>query len=850
MIKRLWMLMVSLTCFTVLVSRDLRGMAPAPGRAGKASQQEVAASDATPHSSYRMVLDKYCVTCHNQKLKTAGLTLDAIALREVGQKAEVWEKVARKLRTRTMPPAGRPRPDNRAYESFRSWLEAELDRAAVVNPNPGRPTLHRLNRTEYANAIRDLLGLEIDAASLLPPDTEGYGFDNIADVLSSSPALTERYLAAAASISERAVGRLKGSPSPETYFVPTDLDQQGRVSEDLPFGSRGGMAVRYYFPVDGDYSVKIRLHETTAGIRGLTSEPNQLDVRLDGVKVWTSTIGIKKPLVQPKPATDANASKPQQSDDASKRTDGQRALLAASVEAKKVADNLEFRLPVKAGSRLLQLFFVQKTLALLEDLIEPDLRSKSLPNDTSGEPGISSVTITGPYDATSTNDSPSRQRILVCRPTGGDDLSCAKTVITHLTRRAYRRSVTDVDLQDLLDLYREGERRGGFESGIELALRGILVSPEFLFRFEGQPASVAQRSAYQITQQELASRLSFFLWSSIPDDELLEVAAQGKLRNPSVLEHQVRRMLADNRADALVRNFAGQWLHVRNVPGSRPSPELFFDFDDNLRQAFQRETELFFGSILREDRSVLEFLDANFTFVNERLARHYGISGVYGDEFRRIELAPDSVRRGLLGQGSILTVTSYSNRTSPVVRGKWILENLLGTPPPPPPPNVPDLKDGDSSVKILSMRQRMAQHRNNPACSSCHAQMDPLGFALENFDAIGRWRAADESDTTIDAAGTLPDGTKFEGPVGLRKALINHSDDFVVTLVERLLTYALGRGLEYYDGPAVRQIKRQAAHTNYRFESLILGVAQCTPFQMSQGRERGNRGSLSGVSHP
>ena len=570
----------------------------------------------------------------------------------------------------------------------------------------------------------------------------------------------------------------------------------------------------------------------------MTGEPNQLDVRVDGVKVQTFLVGGRRPRQEqnaPKPLQEPETSKPQQE---------QPTPEAASVAVRRAAGEFEFRLPVQAGSRLVQVYFVQRTSALLEDLIEPDLRSKSLPNDTSGEPAISTVMITGPYDAAGAEDSPSRRRIFVCRPRSAADATCAKRIISNLARRAYRRPVTDVGLRDLFDLYRDGARSGGFESGIEVALRAILVSPEFLFRFESQPANMAPNQAYRITDLELASRLSFFLWSSVPDDELLDIAARGKLRSAAVFEQQVRRMLADERSRALVSNFAGQWLHVRNVAGLRPSPELFFEFDDNLRQAFQRQTELFFESILRDDRSVLELLDADHTFVNERLARHYGIPGVYGEQFRRIELPPDSVRRGLLGQGSILTVTSHANRTSPVLRGKWILENILGTPPPPPPPDIPELIERGNDGKVLPMRERMAQHRDNAVCASCHGQMDPLGLALENFDAIGRWRVADESDTAIDASGTLPDRTRFQGPVELRKVLMNRSDDFIVTVTEKLLTYALGRGLESYDAPAVRRIQRESARTNYRFASVIMAVVKSTPFQMRQARGRENEAAV------
>jgi mono/diheme cytochrome c family protein len=775
-------------------------------------QQAPSAEAAAATTAPRAVLDKYCVTCHNRQLKTAGLTLDALDLAQLGDHAEVWEKVARRIRTGAMPPVGRPRPDKAIAESVASWLENGLDRAAVERPNPGRPTLHRLNRVEYRNAIRDMLALEIDPASLLPPDNAAYGFDNNADSLSLSPALTERYLGAAAKISQMALGRVRGSLSPETIFVPTDRNQGSRFSEELPWGSRGGLAVRYEFPVDGQYLFQLRLNESGAdgGIMGLTAEPQQLDVSLDQARVWTTTVGGPEIAKQ-----------------------------SGEERTKKTLEALQFRVPVKAGSHLLQVYFVQKTTALLEDLFDPDLRRDPY-RAGNGEPGISSVTITGPDApaAAAANDSASRRRLFVCRPaSAAAEAPCARAIIATLARRAYRRAVTDDDLQIALTRYREG---ADFESGLELAIRSILMSPRFLFRFEGQPERAAPNAPYRISDMELASRLSFFVWSSIPDDELLKIAEENRLRNPAVLDQQVKRMLADPRSEALVSNFAGQWLHTRNVSSFRPSPELLFHFDDNLRQAFERETSLFFGSIVRENRSVLDLLDADYTFLNERLAKHYGISGVYGERFRQVSLPPDSVRRGLLGQGSILTDTSRSNRTSPVIRGKWILENIFGTPPPPPLPNVPELKEERDPAKVLPMRAQMAQHRANPVCASCHAQMDELGFALENFDAIGEWREIDAAGSPIDASAKLPDGTTFAGPVELRKVLLKHSDDFLTTFTEKLLTYALGRGLEATDGAAVRQIKRDAANANYRFVPLIQAIVTSTPFQMRMALERTN----------
>jgi mono/diheme cytochrome c family protein len=770
------------------------------------------ASQTRPTYDSRAVLDQYCVTCHNQRLKTAGLTLDTLDLAHVSSTPDTWEKVVRKIRTGAMPPAGRPRPDKAMADGVASFLETELDRAALAHPNPGRPTLHRLNRTEYHNAIRDMLALDIDAASLLPSDNAAYGFDNMADALSLSPALTERYLGAAAKISQMALARVRDTASPDTFLVPTDRNQGSRVSDDLPFGSRGGLAFRYYFPVDGEYAFQLRLKEAGADgvIMGLTEEVHQLDVSIDQTTAWSTKIGGKAPLQE--------------------NVVGARRAI--------VLPPLQFRLQVKAGSRLVQVYFIEKTASVLEDLIDPDLRRDPY-RDTNGEPGLSSVTITPPVasDTAPASDSPSRRRLLVC---SGQE-PCARQVISTLARRAYRRPVTDEDLEIPLTLFRDGARKAGFENGIELAVRSILVSPKFLFRFESQPDTVATNTPYRITDLDLASRLSFFLWSSIPDDELLNAAVKNTLHTPAVLSQQVRRLLADPRSDALVSNFAGQWLHVRNVSMFRPSPELLFHFDDNLRQAFEEETDLFFGSIIRENRSVLDLLDADYTFLNERLAKHYGIPGVYGERFRRVTLPADSVRRGLLGQGSILTDTSRANRTSPVIRGKWILENIFGTPPPPPPPNVPELKDdGKNAGKVLPMREQMAQHRANPTCAACHAQMDQLGFALENFDAIGEWRDRDPSGQPIDASGKLPDGTVFSGPVELRKVLLNHSDDFLTTMTEKLLTYALGRGLEPADAPAIRLIKREAARTNYRFASLVQAIVSSAPFEMRMAQENTN----------
>ena len=752
-----------------------------------------------PVSPERATLNKYCVTCHNEKLKTAGLMLDRLDLQNVPAGAEDWEKVVRKLRTGDMPPAGRPRPDKATYDGLATFLESQLDRAAVVSPNPGRPAIHRLNRAEYVNAIRDLLSVDTDAidiASLLPPDDAGYGFDNIGDVLSVSPALLERYLSAGRKLIRLAMGISEGKPDLKTYDVSRFLIQDERVSEALPFGSRGGIAVHHFFPVDAEYDLKIQLKTEYTGTRVLgLREQHQLDLRLDGARVKLFTIGgdIKiKEGENGKPAT------------------------------------LDVRLPIKAGTRLIGVAFLKRTWAP-ENILEPRLTNM----ETDDEPGIGAVIVGGPYNVSGPGDTPSRRKIFVCEPKGEEarqDL-CAREILSTLARHAYRRPITDADVPLLLKPY-QAFRSKGFDTGIRMAMERILSSPEFLFRIERDPVNLASVSAYRISDLELASRLSFFLWSSIPDDELLNLAAAGKLKDPAVLEAQVRRMLADSRSKALVSNFAGQWLYLRNVRSALPDLGEYPDFDENLRNAFQQETELFFESMLHEDRSVLALLDADYTFLNERLARHYGIPNVYGNQFRRVTLT-DENRRGLLGQGSILMVTSYAARTSPTIRGKWLLTNLLGTPPPPPPPNVPSLKDRGDDGKILSVREQMEQHRANPACAVCHARMDPLGFALENFDAVGKWRTTSGvSNTPIDASGVLPDGTKFQGPAGLRKVLLSHPEQFVDTVTEKLLTYALGRGLEYFDMPVVRKIVRDASAADYRWSSLILGVIKSTPFQM------------------
>ena len=752
----------------------------------------------------RALLDQYCVTCHNEKLKTAGLLLDKADPSNVSLDPETWEKVVRKVRAGAMPPQGMPRPDQAAMERFAVSLETSLDQAAARKPNPGRTPVHRLNRAEYANAIHDLLTIDVDVTGLLPADDESYGFDNIAETLRMSPVLLERYLSAARKISRLAVGDTNIIPSYDTYRVRPDLGQDEHI-EGLPLGTRGGILIHHNFALDGQYDFKTKLAlNTSAKVRGL-DYPNDFVITVDGAIVHRATIGGKAD----EDASDDNSS------------DGENAILA----------RLEAKVPIQAGPHTVGIAFIQKTSAQPDGVMEPYLRSTVDPLEQRGVPLIDNVSIGGPFDATGPGDTPSRRRIFVCRPVShSDEVPCAKKIIANLARRAYRKPVTDGEMERLLGFYQQGRNEGSFDQGIESALRFMLTDPKFVFRFERDPANVASGAAYRVSDLELASRLSFFLWSSIPDDELLAVAAQGKLEDPAVLEAQVRRMLADPRSEALVSNFAGQWLYLRNVRGANPNIEEFPDFDDNLREGFRRETELFFDSIIHEDRSVMDLLNANYTFVNERLARHYGIPNVYGSRFRRVTITDDA-RRGLLGQGSFLLVTSYATRTSPVLRGKWILENVLGTPVPPPPPNVPALKENAPGAKPLSVRERLEEHRKNPACAVCHKIMDPVGFALENFDAVGQWRDSDAGNP-IDASGVLVDGSKVDGPVALRNAIAKRPETFAGTMTEKMLTYALGRGIEYYDMPVVREIVREMSANDYHFSSLVLGIVKSAPFQM------------------
>ena len=767
------------------------------GAAPKAAPGQEPGATVASADAVGAVLDEYCVTCHNERRRVADLALDTVDPSDVMADAKTWETVIRKLRVGAMPPMGRPRPDEATIDAVATWLETTIDRAAVAAPDPGRrPALHRLSRTEYQHAVRDLLGLddlpkELDIAVMLPADNATSGFDNLADLLFVSPTLMERYLAAARKISRLAVGDPTMLPIVDTYRPDRDLVQDGHV-EGLPLGTRGGVRVRSHLPLDGEYLI-------TVEFRGAAREPHDVEVSVDGERVRLFTVGENPPE-----------------------------RLASGVFTFDADPDVEVRVPLRAGPREVAVAFLPKSGALLEGQIRA-YRSRSR------QPSIASLIISGPYGADGAGDTPSRRQIFTCRPRTGaaeaDHATCARAIMSTLARRAYRRPVTDDDLARLVPFYEQGRVEGGFERGIQRVVERVLVSPEFLFRVERDPDNITVGGIYRITDLELASRLSFFLWSSLPDDELLDVAIRGELHAPAVLDRQVRRMLADRRSETLVTNFAEQWLFLRDVDAQEPDAGFFPGFDENLRHAFRRETELFVDSILRDDRNVLDLLTANHTFVNERLAKHYGIPHVYGSHFRRVELT-DEGRRGLLGQGSILTLTSYATRTSPVLRGKWILENLLASPPPPPPPNVPALEETTSDGLPRSMREAMEQHRANPVCASCHQRMDPLGFALENFDAVGRWRTLGESNTPIDASGVLPNGTRFDGPAGLRAELVRLPDQFVTTLTDKLLTYALGRGLEYFDAPAVRAIVRNAANDDYHFASIVLGIVNSAPFQM------------------
>lgn len=758
---------------------------------------------AHPAKSPPALMDQYCVFCHNEKTKTGGVVLSGLDPNNVAGKEDLFERVLRKVRAGEMPPPNMPRPTPEVSAAFTKTLEESLDRAGAAKPNAGRPAVHRLNRAEYSNAIRDVLALDIHPGDQLPVDDTGYGFDNIGDVLSVSPILLERYMSVSRMVSRLAVGDTQIKPVVEEFAAHRDApgsaakERNERASDDLPFDSRGGFSFQYYFPVDAEYTIRVKANQGPGG-----GDKAPLEVKMP-VKAGLRTIGISflRESAKPEVAIPGGGRRPGGGGGAPGAGRGPTSMaeLDLRLDGAKVK---RFEIPEGANP-----------------------------------PQVNGATISGPYNITGAGDTPSRARIFVCKPAGEkEEAPCARTILSTVARRAFRRPVTDADLKPLMAFYQSGRTERNFEFGIQKALRAMLVSPDFLFRVETDPKGTAPGSNYRLSDVELASRLSFFVWSSVPDDQLLDLAEKGKLKDPVVLEAQVKRMLADPRSSSLVSNFAGQWLFIRGLAQQKPDPDAFPEFDESLRQAFQHETELFFQSILREDRSILELLDANYTFLNQRLAEHYGISNIYGSQFRKVDLT-DPNRGGLLGQGSLLTVTSYPNRTSVVQRGKWVLDNLLGSPPPPPPAVIPELVAHAKDGKPLTMRQQMEMHRADPVCASCHARMDPIGFALENYDGVGKWRDED-SGNKIDATGKLPGNVTFEKPAGLKKLLAtNYRDQYESTVTEKFLTYALGRGLEYYDKPAVRAIMREAGKDNYRMSALIMAVVKSTPFEMRRSPE-------------
>jgi mono/diheme cytochrome c family protein len=770
------------------------GAEQAPGRAVS-----------SPDAPYRALVSSYCLSCHNAKTRAGGLELDSMNKQDLAGHQESWEKVVRKLRAHQMPPPNARRPDEATHAAALASLEMALDGLAATTPNPGRTdTFRRLNRTEYRNAIRDLLALDLDVSAMLPSDSASYGFDNVT-VGNLSPTLLESYVSAAEKISRLAVGRPGLSLSGTTVRVKPDITQEKHL-DGMPIGTRGGTLMSHEFPMNGEYEITIRLaRDRNEHIEGLF-EKHEIELLLDGARVKTFEI-------EPIPVSPDVAA-------------------AEAPSHENLDSHLKLRLPVNAGPHTLAVTFPKKPSLLLETGRQPYEAHFNYYRHPRLQPAVYEISIVGPYNPAGAGDTPSRRRVFVCRPSSvKDEDGCGKKILLTLMRRAYRRPVDEADLKTPFELYRKAKAEDGFDAGVELGLSAVLSSPEFLFRIERDPAGSAAGKVYPISDLELATRLSFFLWSSIPDEELLEVAARGDLDKPAVLEKQVRRMLADPKSENLVTNFASQWLHLRNLDQITPDMRLFPDFDDNLRQAFRQETEMLVESVIRENRSVLDLLRANYTFVNERLAKHYGIPNVYGSRFRRVEFGENAQRGGLLRQGSILLVTSYPTRTSPVIRGKWILENVMGVPPPPPPPNVPALDDVKTVRRNAPVRERLAEHRKNPTCAACHRLTDPVGFALENYDAVGRWRVRD-GGAPIDASGTLFDGTDFNGVAGLQKAILNHPELFVTTMSEKMLTFATGRGVEYYDAAAIRKIARDAKAQEYRFSSIVVGIVNSMPFRM------------------
>jgi len=784
-------------------------------------------ASAAAGSDANQVLTRYCTTCHSDRLKTGGLSLQDVDLSRADVHGEVLEKIVRKVRVGMMPPAGAPRPDEATTKAFLTSLETVLDREAVTHVNAGRPMIHRLNRVEYGNAIQDLLDLEVDPVALLPPDESGYGFDNIADLLGMSPLLLERYLNAAGKISALAIGDPSTVPGSQTFLVRQDRSQDSHI-EGMPIGTFGGGQARVTLPLDGEYVINAKLFRTNLGaMRGLEL-PNQLEMSVDQERVLLVPLGGEK--------------------------DYMAHLANPTVAADEIDNRLQTRVKLTAGPHTIAVAWVQRS-AEAPWKLQPFTRSSIDTIDMTGRPHIDRFGLSGPFNATGPGDTPSRRKVFVCKPTSAaTEDACARRIISTLGRRAFRGQMSDGDLGRLMEFYTKGKATSGFEGGIQLALQRVLASPKFVWRVERDPETAAAGKPYRLNDYELAARLSFFLWSSIPDDELLDVAKQGRLRNKVVLNQQVQRMLRDPKVERFVTTFAGQWLYLRNLKNQIPNSVDFPDFDDNLRQSFIRETEMFVSSVVRENRSALDFMTADYTFVNERLAKHYGYPNIYGSQFRRIT-QPDERRRGLLGQGSILMVTSHTDRTSPVVRGKWILDNLLGAPPPLPPANVPPLKDAERTgrVKEPSIREKMETHRANAACAACHKIMDPIGLALENFDAVGAYRERDgqslsSAGSPIDASGQLMDGTKIDGVVTLRKALIKDPEVFVGALTEKLLTYAIGRGAAYYDMPTVRAIVHDAGKTNYSFASLVSGIVNSTPFQMRMRATESDKPALESTS--
>ena len=772
-------------------------------------------------------MNQYCLACHNDVLRTANVSFQNIDLTDLSIHEGLPEKMLSQLRNRRMPPMEMPRPTDEIYDELVSWLETELDDLAAANPNPGRTDIfHRLNRAEYSNAVRDLLNIEVDVEEFLPADDiDAYGFDNMADALTVSPALMERYLSAARKISRLAIGETPLGPASETYEVPILLNQEDRMSDDLPFGSRGGVAMRHYFPVAGKYDLSLRLHRNYVNyIRGMGSR-HEIEVRFDSELIATFNIGGEEPDVLQAPASYGG-------NQFGDREWEEYMLFADS--------NLRLRFEAEAGPHIVGVSFVRK-LTEPEGVLQPpqSVFAAAVNEMRDGDAAIEVAQITGPYEPAGPGITPSRQAIFTCIPDENDVASeetCATQILSGIANKAYRRPLEQIDIDTLLDFYRIGRGDGQleFDAGIQLAIERILISPDFLFRVEKDPQNTTPGMNYELSDMELASRLSFFLWSSLPDRELLELAEQGKLQDNDVLEKQTLRMLSDPRSIALVKNFAGQLLYLRNLPSLVPDAVEFPEFDENLRTAFRQESELYFESLLKEDRSVLDLLSADYTYLNERLAKHYGIEGIYGSHFRRVELKGEIAKQrgGILGQGSLLTATSYANRTSPVLRGKWVLTNILGTPPPPPPDDVPDLPETGEDGQPATVRDRMIKHRENPNCAVCHLPMDPLGLALENYDAIGQWRNTGDGDLPIDASGQLPNGTQFYGLDGLREILLDRSNEFSGTVTEKLFAYAIGRPPEYFDKPTIRQITRNAALDNYSWSSTIMGIIKSAPFRM------------------